>query len=220
MRQTNIATIAHRKETTMQTDFSSRSMTVSLCFGLFLLSGAAMSQELKIGEPNKEALCPHPATLQLQATAAPSINAQDFPNPLPAGQGVRVLNQAGTNQVFRYTFNWKVSEKLCCSITKGKLTVHFKWAPGAAGNDSVGIVHAGSSVAGQGGYIWGGAGTAVATVPYTGPALSPKTVVIDLNAASLQNASQDNRLSFGMQDDTTIESAVLEISGCCVDHHK
>jgi hypothetical protein len=45
-------------------------------------------------------------------------------------------------------------------------------------------------------------------------------MVIDLNAASLQNVSRDNRLSFAMQDETTIESAVLELSGCCVDHYK
>jgi hypothetical protein len=41
---------------------------------------------------------------------------------------------------------------------------------------------------------------------------------IDLNAASLLNVNHDNRLSFAVQDDTTVESAVLQLSGCCLDH--
>lgn len=203
----------------MSVHFSRWSVATGLFLGVSFLSGAVSAQEIKIGDPNREVLCPHPATLQLKATATPSVNAQDFPNPLPTGQGVGVLNQAAINHVFRYTFNWKVPEKMCCQITKGRLVVQLGWngQPGgsSAGNDSISIVH-GASVAGQGGYIWG----PNFTTPYTGTTIpaSPKTIVIDLNAASLLNVNHDNRLSFGVQDDSTVQSAVLELSGCCLDH--
>jgi hypothetical protein len=202
----------------MQTHYLPRSIAAGLFFGASLLSGTALAQELKIGGPNREVLCPHPATLTLQAAAAPSVNAVDFSSPLPSGQGVRVLNVAGTDQVYRYTFNWKVSDKLCCEISKGKLTIVFKYNNG--GNDTVGIVHNNVSVPGQGGYIWTGSTAGLGTAPHTGGPLPPKTVVINLNAASLANATHDNRLSFGMQDDSTIQSATLELSGCCVNHPK
>jgi len=202
----------------MQTHSISPLIAAGLFVGACVLSGAALAVEIKVGEPNREVLCPHPATLQLTATATQSISAVDFPNALPAGQGVRVLNVAGTDQFFRYTFNWTVSDKLCCEISKGKLTVKFNWNNG--GNDTVGIVHNGVSVPQQGGYIWGASGTSTGTVAYTGGPLPQKTVVIDLSAASLSYATQDNRLSFNVQDDSTVVSAVLEISGCCVSHHK
>jgi hypothetical protein len=207
----------------MSVHFSRCSVATGLFLGVSFLFGAASAQEIKIGDPNKESLCPHPATLQLQATATPSVNAQDFPNPLPTGQGVGVLNQAATNHVFRYSFNWKTPEKLCCEITKGRLVVKLKWngqpGPSTASNDTVGIVH-GASVAGQGGYIWGPNPNTPSTTPYTGTTIpaSPKMIVIDLNAASLMNVNHDNRLSFTVQDDTTVESAVLELSGCCLNH--
>src|SRR4051794_40276259 len=159
----------------MQTHSISRLAGAGLFVGICVLSSAALAVEIKVGDPNKEALCPHPATLQLTAIATPSVSAVDFPNPLPSGQGVRVLNVAGTDQFFRYTFNWTVSDKLCCEIGKGKLTVKFKWNNG--GNDTVGIVHNGVSVPSQGGYIWGAPGTSLATVAYTGGPLPPKTVV-------------------------------------------
>jgi hypothetical protein len=136
---------------------------------------------------------------------------------------VAVLNQPAINHVFRYTFNWKVPEKMCCQITKGRLIVKLKWngpaGPSSAGNDSISIVH-GASVAGQGGYIWGPNPNTPSTTPHTGTTIptSPKTINIDLNAASLLNVNQGNRLSFAVQDDTTVESAVLELSGCCLDH--
>jgi hypothetical protein len=204
----------------MSVHFLRCSIATGLFLGVSFLSGAVSAQEIKIGDPNREVLCPHPATLQLQATATPSVNVQDFPNPLPTGQGIGVLNQAAINHIFRYTFNWKVPEKMCCQITKGRLVVKLKWngpaGPSSAGNDSISIVHGGASVPNQGGYIWG---PNFAT-PHGGNTIppSPKTIVIDLLQASLSNVNNDNRLSFAVQDDTTVESAVLELSGCCLDH--
>jgi hypothetical protein len=208
----------------MSVHFSRWSVATGLFLGVSFLSGAVSAQEIKIGDPNKEVLCPHPATLQLQATATPSVNAQDFPTPLPAGQGVGVLNQAAIDHVFRYTFTWKVPEKLCCEITKGRLIVKLKWngpaGPSSAGNDTIGIVHSGASVAGQGGYVWGSNPNTPSPTPYTGMTIptSSKTINIDLNAASLLIVNHDNRLSFTVQDDTTVESAVLQLSGCCLNH--
>jgi hypothetical protein len=203
----------------MSVHFSRWPVATGLFLGVSFLSGAVSAQEIKIGDPNKEVLCPHPATLQLQATATPSVNAQDFPNPLPAGQGVGVLNQAAIDHVFRYTFNWKVPAKMCCQITKGRLIVKLKWngqpGPSSAGNDSIGIAH-NPPAPGQGGYIWG----PNLNTPYTGTTIptSPKTIIIALSPASLSNVNNENRLSFAVQDDTTVESAVLELSGCCLNH--
>jgi hypothetical protein len=203
-----------------------RHYAAGIALGISVLTGGAFAQELNIGRPNREVLCPHPATLQLSATATPSVNPTDFPTPLPAGQGVRVLGQAASNQVFRYTFNWKVPDKLCCEITRATLTVVLRWfgsaGPSTAGNDTISIVNGGTSVPGMGGYIWGGniAGNTTSPTPYTAntvPTMQTKTVVFDL-ASVLNNMTQLNRLSFAVQDDSTVVSAVLQLNGCCVNH--
>jgi hypothetical protein len=203
-----------------------RSITVSaaatLVLGLTIPSTATLAQTLQVIEPSRESLCPHPIkTLSLAATATPSLNAQDFSNPLPAGQGVRPLGGAGSNQVFRYTFNWKVPDKMCCEITKAVLVAHVRWngpaGPSTAGNDTISIVHNNASVPGNGGYIWG----ANLSTQYNGaapPNPLTKTITIPLNPAALAIANQGNHVSFSVQDDTTVESATLEISGCCVNH--
>ena len=198
------------------------SIISALLLGLALPSIPALAQTLEVTEPNREVLCPHPIkTLHLTATATPSINQQDFPNPLPAGQSVRPLGGAGVNGVFRYTFNWKAPDKLCCEITKAVLTVQLKWngpgGPSSAANDTISVIHNNASIPGLGGYIWG----PNLQTPLAGnnpPAQQTKTITIPMNAAALAAATQGNHLSFSVQDDTTVVSATLDISGCCVTH--
>src|ERR1041384_1573968 len=67
------------------------------------------AQDIKIGPPNSGVLCPHPATLKLTATATPSVNTADFPNPLPTGQGVRVLGQEVMNKAVSSTISLLMS---------------------------------------------------------------------------------------------------------------
>jgi hypothetical protein len=197
-----------------------------LISAMSLSSGSAFAQaEFPIGAPDRIGLpCPHPATMKINATPTPSVSKQDFPTALPAAQGVSILGRGGMDQTFRYTFNWKISEKLCCEITRAVLTVRVRWngsaGPGSnAGNDTISIINNGSSVAGLGGYIWG------ANAPYAGnvpPSPSTKDIVINLgaNASVLAFMNSDHQLSFQVQDDTSVLAATLTLTGCCVRRYK
>lgn len=197
-----------------------------------VLTGQARAQggEIKIAPQDRSVLCPHPGSLTLQATAAPSVNDADFP-PLGPTQKPAVLNLRGDPQVnhtFRYTFNWNAPAHLCCEITKAVLTVKLRWNGGehhlrTAANDKISIMDGGKPVAGMEGYIWGPSATPTSTSEtmderFRRPDPPTKTIIMPMNADALLVANKGGRLSFQVQDDTTVESAVLAMDGCCVSH--
>ena len=125
-----------------------------------------------------------------------------------------------TIKPFRDTFVFrKPSTKLCCQFNTlprtgfyGKLTVTYKALDeGPKGsstsyNDSGGLVHLGSSVPGQSGWIYP-----------QGPYVlfhQIATHVYYLTAAIVQSG----KVSFSVQDDSAVVSAKLEVpGGCCLE---
>lgn len=153
------------------------------------------------------------------ATATPSVDPADFP-PLSPFQGVAVLNKCTDDQIdhtYRYIFNLS---GLCRHFTKGTLTVKLKWlgGPGSlASNDSIAIYS--NTTAGPWGYIWGpSAPFSTSTTPFIGtmPIPPTKTIVLPVNVTQVNTL---HRLSFLVQDDTCVRSAVLRLHGCCSTHH-
>lgn len=202
-----------------------RSILLSATTGALVVvpSYLAVAQELQITDPNREVLCPHPARLHVAATATPSIDTQhDFTQPLPAGQGVRPLGGAGVNQIYRNTFHWKVSDRMCCEITRATLTAKVRWnghtGPSTASNDTLAIVSANATVGQNWVYVW----TNNRTAPYSGTnaPTSPATITLNLDPAALALLNANQRISMQVQDDTTVESAELELGGCCLGVHK
>lgn len=173
-----------------------------------LVAGGASAQTAD--KPGRM-LCPRPTTETIGLKAAPTPFAGDF----SAGANAAVqagVNDPVPNKFFRHTFEWK--PRGCCEIMSATLTV--KTLSNQAGttvtasdsaNDTIGIVYNGTGVAGLGGYLYPSLPIAIDF---------PKTTVITMNAAALANMNASNRLSFNLQDDTRVVSAVLEIARCCV----
>ncbi len=121
-----------------------------------------------------------------------------------------LANWNGTqiNQHFRHTFTFPPGE-LCCQCVESKrnvLTLKYKALQGgpagssSSANDGVAIYSNGSALLSQS--LYSGA----ATTGQLG------TKIIPLKCSWLAN----NRLSFAVQDDTSVMSATLDVDLCCV----
>lgn len=164
------------------------------------------------GSPTSNCLndCPGPITLTLNAST-PNVFTGDFPAGALAAPRA-VLNDAGTNKHFLYTFQWE-SEHKYCQIIRAVLTVKMKanqrgTASGSdAGNDGISVVHMGVSVPPYSEKVY-------TSTPF--PAGAPATKTWSITGAALDNINANHRLSFGLQDDTSVVSATLELWGCCL----
>jgi hypothetical protein len=180
---------------------------------LLLSAVSALPQQRRIEGGHEVALpareaCPNPRAWTLNATTPNVFNA-DF-NATQLGLPRAFLNDPAPNKAFLYTFQWR-SDRRCCEITRAVLTVKMKANQGGtsltssdAGNDGITIMHSGSAVQGE----------AVYTPPFNSGQPSIKTW--PLSGAALHNLKVNGRLSIYVQDDTMVESATLQISGCCL----
>ena len=183
-----------------------------------LLHGAvsAAAQERRIqggyevAQPVKGS-CPSPLALTLNATAPNVFNADFTPGMLSAPRAF--INDPKSDKSFLYTFQWR-REQRCCEITSAVLTVKMRSnGPGAsktspdAGNDGIAILVGG-----------------VAAQPFSGPVYSSwpfgvgqtATKTWTLTGTALNNLKANGTVSLYVQDDTTVESATLQIYGCCL----
>ena len=167
------------------------------------------AQATKIELSDEQSDCPRPISLTLTATNPPNVFAGDFaPVQLTNPVG---LNYTAPDKAFLYTFQWR-REQGCCQITKAMLTVKMRSnLPGqskndsAAGNDGISIMHAGHAVYGESVYShW----------PF--PVNQPAVKQWALNPTVLNNINTFGRLSIYVQDDTRVESATLQLTGCCL----
>ena len=123
----------------------------------------------------------------------------------------KALTDANTNRVGRRT------EERCCQITKAILTVNMKSnqrgqskTSSDAGNDQIAIMSNGNPVSPFNELVY--------SPP---PAWSfnmnqPATKSWPLNQTALDKINAFGRLSFGVGDDTRVESATLQLWGCCL----
>lgn len=157
--------------------------------------------------PDKSVPCPHPYS-QTQNAANPAYrDATDFSG---WNYSWATMGDTHPNRVFGYTFKLpNQGDRLCCEITKAVLTLNLKCINDIPGNDTWAIVHNGHGVTGAGGTIgWPNICNG-----------QTKTVSYAASSAVLNMMNQDHRLSFSVQDDTTVERATLTVTGCCVLKH-
>jgi hypothetical protein len=154
--------------------------------------------------------CPAPIHLTLTAANPPNIFAGDFPNSLPTHGP---LNSPAINSSYFYTFQWPKPEHRCCQITSAVLTVHMKANQrgqsansGDACNDDITVWNNRAAVAPYNQRIY--------TCPF--PVGQLATTTWNLTGMALANINANNRLSFGVEDDTSVTSATLQLTGCCL----
>jgi hypothetical protein len=208
----------------MQSKTLTRFLTISLLATSFALpASSTKSQEsaTRVAQvPVAQSPCPKALALTIPANSSSNVFAGDFtPTQLAGAVG---LNYPGSDKPFVYTFQWR-REQTCCQVTKAVLTVRMRSnQPGQsktsydAGNDSINIMHGGNSIYGEAVYsgpppLW----------PFPVNQLAVKQWTWTLNASTLSNTilsniNNSNRLSFYVQDDTRVESATLQLSGCCL----
>ena len=167
----------------------------------------ALGQAERVPGPAPSVPCPLPmhVNLTVQAPSPGTPFAGDFPSSPP----VTLTNFGGTaiNRHLRHTFSWKPLSE-CCQYLEGKLTIQYRALQGGqsatssdAGNDGVAIFSNGTALLSQPLYT---------SFPF--PAGHTGTKTIALTPAMLSH----NRLSFAVQDDTSVTSATLQVTGCCV----
>lgn len=157
--------------------------------------------------PDKSVPCPHPYSQTQNATNPANRDATDFSG---WNYSWATMGDTHPNRVFGYTFKLgNQGDRLCCEITKAVLTLNLKCMDDVPGNDTWAIVHNGHGIVGSGGTIgWPNICNG-----------QTKTVSYVATPAVLNMMNQDHRLSFSVQDDTTVERATLTVTGCCVLKH-
>jgi hypothetical protein len=154
--------------------------------------------------------CPAPFNVTLNANA-PYV----LPSDVPSGANYQTsLNYTGTDKTYLHTFVWK-HERRCCQVTSAVLTVHMKALQSGqsntssdAGNDNITLWHAGQVVQPYNERIYG--------PPYPFPAGQTATKTWTLNATALGILNSTGALTFGVEDDTSVTSATLQLTGCCL----
>jgi hypothetical protein len=170
---------------------------------------------INVALPVVQSECPRPVTLTLTAANPMTFVASDF-NPQQVAQAhMSGFGDTAIDKNFLYTFQWR-KEGQCCQITKAVLTVNMRSnGPGQssssadAGNDGIALMHAGAVVAPYNEAVYSNV-----PKPFVAGQLATKTWV--LTGAALNNLNASGLISFAVQDDTSVVSATLQISGCCL----
>jgi hypothetical protein len=178
--------------------------------------GAAQEERTAVPQPAPPIeLCPKPSRQQsINLTAStPSLatpNPADFPTSSCSAGWESKFGGTTADRCFKHTFTWKVPGPECRCLS-GELTIQYKALRGGpAGsstsvNDTVAIYSAGTN----GGAVVPGTSQALYSGAVTTGQTGTKT--IRLTCDMLKN----NRLSFLVQDDTSVTSATLRVAYCC-----
>lgn len=161
--------------------------------------------------PVRPAACPAPFSVTLNANT-PYVLPSDVPRGVNYQTG---LNYTQPDKAYLHTFVWK-HEQRCCQITSALLTVKMKaLQPGQsntssdAGNDNISIVHGGQVVQPYNERIYNG-------INHPFPIGQMATKIWNLNAAALGTLNSTGTLTFYVEDDTSVLSATLQLTGCCL----
>jgi hypothetical protein len=163
--------------------------------------------------------CPDPKT-HTETASAPSpavVDASQLPANLVSPPNAEP-NFGGTtpNRVFRHTFTFKMPEGKCCQCTDATLTLNLKTLQQAtsheqsnAGNDKWYIYKNGQlcGTVANANFLYDhlplGAGSRV-------------TKTINVPCGCLAVSGNTAKLTFVVQDDTSVEAATLNVRGCCL----
>jgi hypothetical protein len=159
----------------------------------------------------RPAACPAPFSVTLDART-PYVLTSDIGS---ITNYQTSLNYTKPDKAYLHTFVWK-HEHRCCQVTSATMTVVMKAIlPGAAinspdaGNDDISIIHAGVTVPPFSDRIYNGI-----TRPFPAGQTATKTWTLNPAALALLNTNGD--LTAYVQDDTSVTSATLQLSGCCL----
>jgi len=183
-------------------------LTLALALAvLAVLTGPAVAQEERKGLVGGGIPCPIPMNVHL--TAPPAIAATPIPADFPATTTPVEPNFGGTtkNRHFRHTFSWQQAGKCCQCLRGGTLSFQYKALSGGPAGSS--------SSANDGVVIYKNASPLLSQPLYSGAVTTGQTgtKTIPLTCAMLTN----NRLSFLVQDDTSVTKATLDgVVFCCV----
>jgi hypothetical protein len=170
---------------------------------LFLI--ALMASALPAQE-ERRVPCPSPYRQVFTNGATPTPIAAEFPANLQAGIAGSVWNQTVVHKHFGHTFTFP-SQRECCVMTKGTLSVTIKALEGGGPNSSTSTndaVHAiGNRAIFQSQQPW------LNTTITTG---ATATVTFQIPPAVLASGN----VSVYVQDDSAVVAAKLEVSGCCL----
>ncbi len=196
-----------------------RLLIVTALLSSLLASGSSVAQQEERHEGHAQP-CPHPTKLVLHAANPVTYDPSDFiPSQialLTSSQPL-TINQTQINKAFAYTFKLPGSPKECCLWKEGSLTVTIKalqaGPPGSAtsANDSVSVVSSASTASNKLAVGWSpspfAAGATLGEI---------KTHTFVIPAYVLDTG----HVSFIMQDDSALVSAVLTVEGCCLHDRK
>jgi hypothetical protein len=157
--------------------------------------------------------CPSPINITLNANTPSVFNADFLPGQLTTSQ--TALNFTGTDRHYVHTFQWK-QEHCCCQITDAVLTVQFKANQGGqsttssdAGNDDIALMSLGVVLLSERVFVH-------PPVNFPFNAGQTATKILHLSPAALLTMNANHRLSFDVEDDTSVTSATLQLTGCCL----
>ncbi len=157
--------------------------------------------------------CPAPFNTTLDA-ATPQVVNSDF-NAAQLANYQGALNYTGNNKAYAHTFIWKPNT-CCCVITSATLTVKLKALEGGVsttssdcGNDLISIVG------------FGGIGLITSERVYSSviPPFPVNTIVtktFTIQGSALNKLNTEHTLSFFVENDSSVLSATLQLSGCCL----
>lgn len=166
--------------------------------------------------------CPDPQTITL-AASAPSAAVVD-PSQLPASlvsppNAEPNFGGATSDRVFRHTFQFKLPENKCCQCTNVTLTLKLEALKNAsdpthgasdASNDKWYIYKNGKLCGSSFGWVYD-------PIPKGG--VSPGAVItktIRVPCDCLAVSGGVGKVTFVVQDDTSVQSATMTVKGCCV----
>ena len=163
--------------------------------------------------------CPAPFSVTLNATI-PHIVAADF-NAAELANHQEALNYGQPNKGYAHTFEWKPNKK-CCQVTHAVLTVKMKSLSRGSSNTSPDAGNDAISITGPGGIpippysekVYGPASIPPTTFPF--PVGTLATKIWTITGAALNKLNTAHTLSIYIQDDTSVLSATLQLTGCCL----
>ncbi len=157
--------------------------------------------------------CPAPFTTTLDATV-PQIVTTDF-SAAQLANYQQALNSHVANMPYAHTFVWKPNT-CCCVATSATLTIVMRSIQGGASATSADAGNDLFAVVGFGGVALVPSAPVYAGVARPFPANTTVTKVVPISGSALNKLNTEHTLSFFVEDDTSIVSATLTLSGCCL----
>jgi hypothetical protein len=163
--------------------------------------------------------CPDPKTHTETASApSPAVVDASQLDPALVSPPNAEPNFGGTtpNKVFRHTFKFKMPEGKCCQCTDATLTLKLKaLQPGHsheqsnAGNDKWYIYKNGQlcGTPANANYVYD-------KLPVNTGDIVTKTIKVPCECLAVSGGV--GKLTFAVQDDTSVQSATLNVRGCCL----